>query len=360
MTTIHVIGNQLSYHDYHHPCRVFRKTLLNHGLDIKFFFNLHTPGIDNCDVLIFHEDNYRTLLPIEIKDRVHAIEYLESFFKRFPKVIWFDGNDSSGWLRSYVFPFIDIYAKSQVLRDKHYYQEKHPTGILHRDYVIENFNIKDDVVSKDQISEEDCKKIRVAWGRSYRDRSSKHPFLRPFRKVLPPKGYQYTYTKPNLAQRSKTIQYRVNHWPNHPPIDWWRDKTREKLIEVLNKNSPYELTSFEVVPLRKYLKELRNSIVTVSPFGLNEKCAREAWGFICGSLVFKPDVSHLQSFPEVFIDGQTYIAHAWDFSDFEEKLDDILSHPDKYEEIAKEGQNAFRKSRNDDVGFTNHFLEIID
>jgi len=158
MTAIHVIGNQLSYHDYHHPCRVFRKSLQNHGLDIKFFFNLQTPGIDNCDILIFHEDNYRDFLPIEKKDRGYAIEYLESFFKRFPKVIWFDGNDSSGWLRSYVFPLIDIYAKSQVLIDKRYYQEKHPTGILHRDYVIENFNIKDNVKAKEPISEEDCKK----------------------------------------------------------------------------------------------------------------------------------------------------------------------------------------------------------
>lgn len=299
------------------------------------------------------------MLPIEKKDRGYAIEYLQSFFKRFPRVIWFDGNDSSGWLRSYVFPLIDIYAKSQVLRDKHYYQEKHPTGILHRDYVIENYNIKDNIVPKNPISEEDCKKIRVAWGRGFGDRSSNHPFLRPFLKVFPPRVYHYSYTKPNLAQRSKTIQYRVNRWPNHPPIDWWRDKTREKLISVVRNNPPYQLTSFEYVNLRIYIKELQNSVVTVSPFGLNEKCRRETWAFITGSLVFKPSVNHLQSFPEIFQDGITYIAHAWDFRDFDETLEDILTHPSRFEDIAHEGQDQFKKTRTDGEGFARHFVEII-
>jgi hypothetical protein len=124
----------------------------------------------------------------------------------------------------------------------------------------------------------------------------------------------------------------------------------------VRNNPPYTLTSFEYVNLRKYIKELQNSVVTVSPFGLNEKCIREMWAFISGSLVFKPNVNHMQSFPEVFTDGTTYIAHAWDFNDFNEKLEDILTHPARYEDIAQEGQDQYRKTRTDAKGFAQHFL----
>lgn len=81
MRKIHVIGNQLSFRDYHHPIRVFQNDLLDLGLEVKFFTRVDAPGIYACDILIFHEDNYRDMLPIEHKDRNSALNFLQFLFQ---------------------------------------------------------------------------------------------------------------------------------------------------------------------------------------------------------------------------------------------------------------------------------------
>lgn len=360
MRKIHVIGNQLSFRDYHHPIRVFQNDLLDLGLEVKFFTSVDAPGIYACDILIFHEDNYRDMLPIEHKDRNSALNFLQVFFKKFPKVIWFDGNDSSGWLRSYIFPYIDIYAKSQLMKDFSYYRKRHPTGVIHRDYVKEKFNINDSLVSKDPISEADCKKIRLSWGRNFKNWNyKKMPMISGLIDKLSPQKYHFKYTLPNLSQRNHFIQYRVNYWEKIPTINWWRTRTREKLDEIIHQNPPYHLTSLRKVKLNRYLNELRNSVVTVSPFGLNEKCNRDYWSFITGSLLFKPNMDHLYTFPNLYETGTTYVSHDWDFSNFNEKLEDILRHPENYEKIAREGQNRFKLEMADGAGFAQQFNKMI-
>ena len=361
MQKIHVVGNHYSYFEFFHPVRLFRKALKERGLDVHYFFNILAKGIEECDVLIFQEDNYRQLLPIQNKDRQSTVDFLKDYFSRFPRVVWFDSNDSSGWLRSYVFPLVDVYAKSQVLKNRKYYQEDHVTGILHRDYLIEKFGVKDNKIAKGPISEKDSLKIRVAWRQAYRhkNRLNRLPFLGRVSRYLPPRMLSYQTTQPNLIQRDKVLQYHVRTWEDNPPIYWWREQTKKQLLQVLKKHPDYKLITSGHVPLNKYLKELENCPVTISPFGLNEFCLRDIWAFVSGSLLFKPSLDHVESFPDYYQDGDTYISHAWDFSDFEEKLDDILSHPQLYEDIAREGQSRFIKVIQDGAGFARQFDRMV-
>mgnify|MGYP001282223326 CR=1 FL=1 len=357
MRKIHFVGNHYSYFEFYHPVRLFRKALKERGFDVHYFFNILAKGIEDCDVLVFQEDNYRQLLPIQNKDRQSTVDFLRNYFSRFARVIWFDSNDSSGWLRSYVFPLVDVYAKSQVLKNLEYYQQNHVTGILHRDYVIEKFGVEDNKTAKAPISEKDSHKIRVAWRRAYRDPIKFHrlPIFRHF----PPRMPAYQTTQPNLKTRSKLIQYRVRTWKNHPTINCWREQTKKQLLQVMKKHPDYRLITSGHIPLNKYLSELENCPVTISPFGLNEFCLRDIWAFVSGSLLFKPSLDHVISFPDYYLDGETYVSHAWDFSDFEEKLDDILSHPQLYEGIAREGQEQFIKVIQDGAGFARQFDRMV-
>ena len=360
MHKIHVVGNAFSYRVYHHPIRIFQKQLLDLGLKVKFFHSVSAPNIDECDVLIFHEDNYRDILPIVKKERNAAIDFLQTYFEKFSRVIWFDGNDGSGWLRSYVFPLVDLYVKSQVLRDTTYYTKPHPTGVMHRDYAVENYHCQDPLIAKDTLTPADCEKLRVSWGRAYHIRNHFNmPFIQGFIDHLPPHKNNYHYSLPNLTRRSHIIQYRVNYWERFPTVNWWRTRTLQELEGVIHQNSPYQLAPTGKTSFPKYLKELRNSVVTVSPFGLNEKCVRDIWSFVSGSLLYKPSLDHMQTFPDYYFNGETYIAHAWDFSDFAEKLDDILIHPGHYENIAQAGQDHFKRAIIDGDGFAKHFLEMI-
>lgn len=362
MIKVHIIGKKNGSFDRHvHPIRVFRKELLHAGIDAEYFSNPIESRIDQCNVLIFMEAGYRDILPIKSKDRSAAIDYLSSFFDRFDKVIWFDDHDSSGMLRTYVFPLVDIYAKSQILHDKTYYQQNHLTGVIHRDYVNEFYKIDDRKILKGTISEQEIKKIRVAWNLSMIN----WPYFLSDSVILKKlfyfnqHNYKIKYSSNNFFNREKLIKFRGNLWESDPTVNWWRTTTKTHIDQVNTINGFSQSELHLKVGKKQFHEEINNTMITPSPFGFGEICFRDFEAFIFGSLLFKPNMDHLNTWPNLYIDGVTYISHKWDFSDFNDKLEDILTHPERYDEVAREGQNRFKQALSDGAGFARHFAEMI-
>jgi hypothetical protein len=362
MRTIHVVGQPTCQRLYYYPVIVFKEELLDLGLTAKFFSNPLAPDVENCDVLIFHEDNYRDLLPIKAKERTHALDFLQGFFAKFPRVIWFDDNDASGWLRNYVFPLVDVYAKPQLLKDVKYYQENHKIGDMHRDFVHEKYQIDDLHVSKGAITEADVHKLRISWNMALKNWNRFDIHVPIIMKLVNQysKGYRIRYTLPDLANRGKIIPYRVSYWESNPTVTWWRKKTEEAIARVIRQNPSFRMTSRGIVNSWQYNTEMRNTLVTVSPFGIGEICYRDFESFFHGSLLFKPKMNHIRTWPDLYIDGKTYISHEWDFSDFEAKLSSILSYPQRYEDVAREGQKQFRNALADGPSFAEHFKRMVN
>lgn len=345
---------------YSHPLIVFRNELRLLGFEFRFFSQIEDQRIIDCDYLIFHDQFYRDLLPKENRERNSAIEYLTPFFSKFEKVIWFDNNASPGWIRDYIIPYVNLYVKGQVLRDPDFYFEKHLIGSPHRDFVMENYGVVEKHNKKDPIDRKDINKIQISWNTSLKNwYSTRYKFIGNIQKTAKISGYLLPYRTPNLHSWGNMIPYRVEYWKNNPTVNWWRTVTKQKLEEFTRQNPAFYLSAPRRVNKLEYYQELRNGKVTVSPFGICETCYRDFEAFFCGSLLFKPDMDHLITWPDLFIDGVTYISHRWDFSDFNEKLEDILTHPERYEDIAREGQKRFRHALNDGAGFANHFQELI-
>lgn len=352
--------NAVTNHQYNQPLRVFRKHLLENGIEVNFFDDPISPGVEDCNVLIFHEENYRDILPIKSKDRASALEFLQVFFSKFPHVIWFDDNDGSGWLRNYIFPLVDVYAKGQLLKDTGYYQENHRTGDKHRDYVYNNYSVPDSHISKGPLYYNEIQKLKVSWNMSFRNwYRTRYPIINHIINKLTRHQYLFMYTPPNLRKRGKVFQYRVSYWEKNPTVEWWRLQTKKKIQEFLIQNPSFQLTSTGRVNRFRFYRELQKSVVTISPFGIGEVCYRDFESFFTGSLLFKPSMDHLQTWPDLYIDGETYISHKWDFSDFDEKLDAILTHPEMFEEIAREGQSRFREALSNGQAFAEHFKQLI-
>jgi hypothetical protein len=89
-----------------------------------------------------------------------------------------------------------------------------------------------------------------------------------------------------------------------------------------------------------YLKELRGSKIVLSPFGFGEICYRDFEAMLSGSLLIKPTMNHVDTFPDLFIENETYIPLNWDLSDLNEKIIDINSN---YGDYIKVSRNAFEK-----------------
>ena len=56
---------------------------------------------------------------------------------------------------------------------------------------------------------------------------------------------------------------------------------------------------------------------------------------MCGSLLLKPDMSHVEVDPDIFVPYKTYVPVQWDFSDFQEKAKAFLKNEVARQEIAQ-------------------------
>jgi hypothetical protein len=113
------------------------------------------------------------------------------------------------------------------------------------------------------------------------------------------------------------------------------------------------------IPKANYLKELRDSKISISPYGWGEVCYRDFESLIAGALLIKPAMSHLVTYPNVYLPNETYIPVSWDLSDLKEKLELIQANYSQHQQIAINGQELCKKISNDGDGFVHTILKAI-
>lgn len=94
------------------------------------------------------------------------------------------------------------------------------------------------------------------------------------------------------------------------------------------------------IPLDEYYNKMYNSKIVLAPFGFGEIAPRDLEAALFGCVLLKPDMSHLETFPNVYIADETYISCKHDFSDLNEKIEYILSD---YKNIQVKLTENFRK-----------------
>lgn len=106
------------------------------------------------------------------------------------------------------------------------------------------------------------------------------------------------------------------------------DDFRKPCIEQVNK-LPHRVAKLKdgvKLSPEDYYNTMYNSKIVLAPFGYGEMAPRDVEAVMFGSILLKPDMSHLESAPMWYEDGKTYISCKHDFSDLEEKVDYILSN----------------------------------
>ena len=82
--------------------------------------------------------------------------------------------------------------------------------------------------------------------------------------------------------------------------------------------------------------------MAVSPFGWGEPSYKDYQIVINGAALLKPDLSHMATWPDLYVAGETYLPFKWDCSDLEDVLEDALAG-DKWRRIAGQAQAVYRK-----------------
>lgn len=115
----------------------------------------------------------------------------------------------------------------------------------------------------------------------------------------------------------------------------WYQAMRVHAAQVARDLPGITVTPPERIDHARFLDEMRHSKLCWSPFGYGELCWRDIEAFMTGAVLVKPDMSHLDSQPDLYRPHETYLPVRWDFADFEDVVRSALADPDRLHRMAQ-------------------------
>ena len=108
----------------------------------------------------------------------------------------------------------------------------------------------------------------------------------------------------------------------------WYSAMRSKAAASIECHfSDLIVASKGIISKSKYMRELQHSKVCFSPFGYGEVCWRDFEAVAVGAVLVKPDMSHLETDPDIYLPFDTYIPVRWDLADLNERVRAALADP---------------------------------
>lgn len=309
-----------------------------------------TDSLDFC----LNRDTNPVLLMVRtmLKDDRITVSHLEQLRTKYRRIIFFNGNAGGGIHRPEVLPYVDRFYNKALFTDQSRYDTSLYGGEAFSDYYHRVNGINDDrPYITGPVPPEQRQKLFQHWnigsGVFPRRRLVQRGGVWLARHGLPQVvRHSYNIGVPNNNEvffapdgsRPIDLHYRVGA-PGYNSIRFHRQtlgSVLQPLIERMNLNTRTGKASHSV-----YWQEMQSSKIVFSPFGWGEVCFRDFEAIRAGALLLKPDMSHLQTFPDVYRPFESYVPVNWDGSDIEAKLDYYLSHEDERLNIATRAQTMF-------------------
>lgn len=363
---IKVITPQLSWREFYSdfaPLKKWNRNFIDKGIRHEYV-NI----LDDENVVFKGEDvviiDYRWVQRRE-KTRTNKLElklretpdYVFKLIRRYSewgvKVIFFDTRDSPGSESLDLLPYVDSFWKKQIFKDFSNYTETKPHNFM--TWLPTNLPDTRDAVFKPAESEH-LSKLKLAWNIGMCD----------FREVLISSKIPVSLLSPDsilaklklnrvkLDQRKYLLSYRGSS-NKHPSYDWQRNLVKKRLRDM----QAYNVIVGDKVGRGQYMKEQLSSIATVSPFGWGEICYRDFESIMNGSLLLKPSMKHIDTYPSWYQPNKTYIPLKWDVEDLKEMLLKAQQSTDECQEIVKTAQELFYFHQNSFEAFYNHYCKLI-
>jgi len=255
-------------------------------------------------------------------------EVTQNYFRRlrdhYEKVIYFEDTPDPRRIMLNTIDLVDIYYKKSMLVDLSLYKKEYYSDTLFGDFYHRQFGVRDAVeIQSKPLSDDQIGKIRLAWNLGI----GSYPKTRIRRAIctrMGEAGHLYTmslfvgHPKNYRAKKERTSRIcALRHRPDSEPLTL---NYHRFLFEDIARKKP-ELFAFGKVNLDDYNREIRNSKITFASFGLGEICFRDFEAIINYSLMLKPNMDHLTTWPNVYRKNVTYVPLKWDGSDFIETVE---------------------------------------
>ena len=350
-----------------YPLILNKRRLFDLGYKIKFYFNLSERILD-CDILILVSKPTQKIINkknINTKNNNTLLKYLSEIRSDVKKIIWFDNSDSSSVTNFEVMPYVDIYLKKQIFVNKSLYNSNFYGGRIFTDFYHKKFKIVDKQPFQNNfpLRKKYEHKLKLSWniglGNIHNSFSPLYSYLRYFFPFFIFKRYNDKFIDPKKL-REIDFFFRGSIKYNRNTIKFHREKLfndlktklyKKNFVSVIGRNVFYKkkISNFIKKAQGKlsnseYLKIQNNSKISFSPFGWGELGARDYEIILGGSLLVKPRMDHMQTWPNIFIPNKTYVPLEWDFSNLEEIFDTYSKNHKLRNEIISCSQEAYKAS----------------
>ncbi|MDE0779905.1 MAG: glycosyltransferase [Alphaproteobacteria bacterium] len=337
------------------PLVVHRRALAKAGMDIKFISAPGGDGVTDCDLLFVESRVFSSRWVAEGDPKV--LTDIAALAEQAP-IVWFDISDSTGWLQVQVLPLVQLYCKSQLLADRTEYARAHYGNRIWADFYHRTQGVNDNDPAKARIIEDTAllDKLRVSWNSGLADYSLHGPTRMALRARIPLDSllrFPRTFSAPD-SDRSIEFTCRMGTEYTRNSVAHQRRRIADLLADRM---------TIDKLGRRAFMNEMRNSRLVVSPFGFGEITLKDFEATLCGAALLKPDMSHLETWPNLFRTGETIVTHKWDLSDILDRIAEALDHADELVEIAQRAQDVYRAALSGPEsanGFVSQLRRIVD
>jgi len=366
---IHILTPQHGFNrgpcDFY-PVIKWKKYISKQGYSISFYSSHIQKGLSDCDIFLLDHRYYDLLIKYDdkYKDKDFIIDFINKLKSKAIKVILFDNDDGAGSSQFDIIEHVDLFVKKQILKDK--YQYCIDRGFRNKMVFVGDYDLSEKQLIHNEkyayesvpCPEDQIHKIKLGWNIGLLDYRY-FPFSRyyPFGTA---RLLNSVYKNPMFTEvdKSRNIDavYRGGFLDFSENYSW----QRQELIKFFNSQNKYNLITGNTVNKRQYINELRASKVCVSPFGWGEVCYRDFEAAMCGCVMIKPDMSHIVTYPDIYIKDVTYVDVKWNLKDLETKIDSVLQNYDDHKKLAEKAQKVYREEINNPEKFASKFIDLLN
>ncbi|MDR2792514.1 MAG: glycosyltransferase [Treponema sp.] len=330
-----------------------------------------TQSVDYClnrdkNTVLFLERQFQFRDPRDLVEDDFTV--LRKLRDKYEKIVFLNGQPEAGPNRLDALPFVDRFFDKSVFSNDDHYKEPLYGKNLFSDYYHKKYGVTDPraYMFRKPVDDADIKRIELSWnigiGVYPRWNLRQRLGAAAAKAGFPDCGRLFaTAWKPppdfSSSKRSVPVHARIELVPC-PSIAYQRRLFLEE-IEAWEghegkRRRPLFLTGS--APQKQYYRELTDSQMVLSPFGWGEVCHRDFEAIMAGALLLKPDMSHLKTYPDVYLPNETYVPLAWDGRDLVEKAEFYLANEQERSRIA---HNAYEHYRNELSALEERFVSLF-
>jgi hypothetical protein len=284
---------------------------------------------DDLDYLLGGDRN-KNLLMLRFMKRSDVSDAPALFARlreKYRRIVYFDDTADPRELKAELLPFVDAYYKKQLLKDRSLYGQTAYGKRLYTDYYHRAYGIDDDNPALMlPITLEQARGLKLSWnlgiGNYPKTRLRKGLALR-FVEALGPRAAKPFLIDPRSYKASKPTRNAIS---SRFGMNFDRNtvKFHRQLFIEESKKKP-DIFLRDRVPLSEFNRELREVKGVLSPFGWGEVCFRDFEAVLNNSVLIKPSMDHVETWPDIYRPNQSYIKVDWDAKDLVDRSEAILA-----------------------------------